>query len=356
MQLINAPAGAASSKRSRKPNPSKEARTAIRDASSDAIRKANAILQTDPGNPNSLTALVIAHGVERDYLALIDKSYRQSWQNARKAMDSALRLTQLHPAVQDAWFTIGFSDYLVSAAPFLVRPFMKMEGADGNRPRAISNLERAAASGRYLRPFAKMLLVDIYRQDGRKEDAARTLRELGFQQTGTFKNATDRGSSYPLMVYKNNFKLAFLNYTYGTNGVPTDAPTIVNLIDTVQMRKDLDEARATVNESMQRIHKGDFRAGLELLKPYALVPEAEIEVAIQQTVAQLPLISGRYGRSLGFEVLKEEKAGPYLHRITVLQRYERHVLRWRFLLYRRDTAWALNTFSFDDKVHELFTP
>lgn len=71
-----------------------------------------------------------------------------------------------------------------------------------------------------------------------------TLRELGFHQTGTFRNATDRGNSYPLMMYKDNFKLAFLNYTYGTNGVPTDAPTIVNLIDTAQMRKDLAEARA----------------------------------------------------------------------------------------------------------------
>lgn len=71
-----------------------------------------------------------------------------------------------------------------------------------------------------------------------------TLRELDFHQTGTFKNATDRGATYPLMMYKNNFKLAFLNYTYGTNGVPTDPPTVVNLIDTVQMKKDLHEARA----------------------------------------------------------------------------------------------------------------
>ncbi|MCW5923479.1 MAG: CapA family protein [Saprospiraceae bacterium] len=71
-----------------------------------------------------------------------------------------------------------------------------------------------------------------------------TLRELGFHQTGTFKNATDRASTYPLMMYKNNLKLAFLNYTYDTNGVPTEAPTIVNLIDTVQMGKDLAEARA----------------------------------------------------------------------------------------------------------------
>ena len=71
-----------------------------------------------------------------------------------------------------------------------------------------------------------------------------TLRNQGFQQTGTFKNQRDRDAFYPLMVYKNGFKLALLNYTYGTNGVPTDAPTIVNLIDTVQIAKDLAEARA----------------------------------------------------------------------------------------------------------------
>jgi poly-gamma-glutamate synthesis protein (capsule biosynthesis protein) len=69
-----------------------------------------------------------------------------------------------------------------------------------------------------------------------------TVRELGFQQTGTFKNQRDRDAFYPLMVYKKGFKLAFLNYTYGTNGIPTEAPTIVNLIDTVQIAADLAEA------------------------------------------------------------------------------------------------------------------
>lgn len=71
-----------------------------------------------------------------------------------------------------------------------------------------------------------------------------TLRDLGFQQTGTFKNQRDRGLFYPLMVYKNGFKLAMLNYTYDTNGVPTQEPTVVNLIDTAQMARDLAEARA----------------------------------------------------------------------------------------------------------------
>lgn len=71
-----------------------------------------------------------------------------------------------------------------------------------------------------------------------------TVREAGFLQTGTFRNQQERDLFYPLIVYKNDFKLAFLNYTYGTNGIPTEAPTIVNLIDTVQMAVDIAEAKA----------------------------------------------------------------------------------------------------------------
>lgn len=71
-----------------------------------------------------------------------------------------------------------------------------------------------------------------------------TLRKLGFQQTGTFRDQRDRSTTYPLMVYKNGFKIALLNYTYDTNGIPTEPPTVVNLIDTALMQADLAEARA----------------------------------------------------------------------------------------------------------------
>lgn len=72
----------------------------------------------------------------------------------------------------------------------------------------------------------------------------RTLRDHEFIQTGTFLDQRDRAAHYPLMLYKNGFKIALLNYTYGTNGMPTDAPTIVNLIDKDQIGKDLAEAVA----------------------------------------------------------------------------------------------------------------
>ena len=83
--------------------------------------------------------------------------------------------------------------------------------------------------------------------DGRGSGLVATLqilRDLGILQTGTFENQRRRDTFYPLMIYKDGFKIALLNYTYGTNGLPTDPPTIVNLIDTVQIKKDLAEAVA----------------------------------------------------------------------------------------------------------------
>jgi poly-gamma-glutamate synthesis protein (capsule biosynthesis protein) len=66
-----------------------------------------------------------------------------------------------------------------------------------------------------------------------------TLKDYGFYQTGTFKNNEEKELFYPLIVYKNGFKLAFLNYTYGTNGLSTKTPTVVNLIDTTLIKRDL---------------------------------------------------------------------------------------------------------------------
>lgn len=71
-----------------------------------------------------------------------------------------------------------------------------------------------------------------------------TLKDKGFLQTGTFASARERAAFYPLMLYKDGFKIAILNYTYGTNGVPDEPPTLVNLIDTVQIARDLEEAHA----------------------------------------------------------------------------------------------------------------
>jgi hypothetical protein len=150
----------------------------IESATRQTESRAKSILAHHPNDAEALMALMLAYGVQRDYLALVDKSYRQSWVSARLAQQYALQLTRTHPELQDAWFTIGFSDYLVSSVPFFLKPFMKMEAAEGNRAQAMANLRKAALGGRYLRGFAQLILAQIYRKDKQMSASDDMLRRL----------------------------------------------------------------------------------------------------------------------------------------------------------------------------------
>ncbi|MCB0737413.1 MAG: CapA family protein [Bacteroidetes bacterium] len=61
--------------------------------------------------------------------------------------------------------------------------------------------------------------------------------------TGTFKSAEEKAKTEPLIIEQNGFKLALLNYTYGTNGIPPSQPNVVNYIDKDQIAKDLEKAK-----------------------------------------------------------------------------------------------------------------
>jgi poly-gamma-glutamate synthesis protein (capsule biosynthesis protein) len=97
--------------------------------------------------------------------------------------------------------------------------------------------------------------------DRGKNGITRTINVLNQQaiaHTGTFVSQAERDSVYPLILEKNGFRIALLNFTYGTNGIPVPAPTRVNLIDTAQIRMDYEKARALcVDEVIAFVHWGE---------------------------------------------------------------------------------------------------
>ena len=68
---------------------------------------------------------------------------------------------------------------------------------------------------------------------------------LGIPHTGTWLDSTDYRQRNPLIIDKNGFRIAVLNYTYGTNGIPAPNPFIVNMLDSVNIFNDIATARAT---------------------------------------------------------------------------------------------------------------
>lgn len=81
---------------------------------------------------------------------------------------------------------------------------------------------------------------------GRKglERTIMMLDSLDIPHTGTFVDTVSRMNDSPLIIEKNGFKLALLNYTFSTNGLPVAKPNIVNRIDKNLIKKDLDKAKS----------------------------------------------------------------------------------------------------------------
>jgi poly-gamma-glutamate synthesis protein (capsule biosynthesis protein) len=94
--------------------------------------------------------------------------------------------------------------------------------------------------------FDALVTANNHCVDRGKKGLERTimmLDSLHIPHTGTFADTASRMNSYPLLLEKNGFRLALLNYTYGTNGLPVYKQNIVNRLDTAVMRKDLQRAR-----------------------------------------------------------------------------------------------------------------
>lgn len=59
-----------------------------------------------------------------------------------------------------------------------MRWFVRFDSVQGKKSRAVDQLRMAATRGRYLRPFAKILLAVITLRERRPEETIRLLEEL----------------------------------------------------------------------------------------------------------------------------------------------------------------------------------
>ncbi len=73
------------------------------------------------------------------------------------------------------------------------------------------------------------------------ERTIKTLDNINVDHVGTYENKNIRDSIYPFMTQIKGHKFAFLNYTYGTE-IEVEKPSIVNLIDTNQIKNDIKKA------------------------------------------------------------------------------------------------------------------
>ena len=94
--------------------------------------------------------------------------------------------------------------------------------------------------------FDIFLTANNHCMDTRTRGLIRTLDvldSLGIKHLGTYRSQTERDSVYPYIIKHGTIRIALLNYTYDTNGIPVAKPCIVNYIDTTVIKKDIIRAK-----------------------------------------------------------------------------------------------------------------
>lgn len=69
------------------------------------------------------------------------------------------------------------------------------------------------------------------------------LDSLGIKHTGTWKSKEARDTLSPELMESNGIRIAFLNSTYGTNGLTVSPPPLIDYIDTVRIAGDVAKSR-----------------------------------------------------------------------------------------------------------------
>lgn len=94
--------------------------------------------------------------------------------------------------------------------------------------------------------FDMMLTANNHCLDRRDKAARRTLKaldRLGVDHIGTFHDSTDRDSLVPFIKDINGFKIGFLNYTYGTNGIKPFEGIEVAMIEKDRIAKEIESTK-----------------------------------------------------------------------------------------------------------------
>jgi len=158
--------------------PDAKLRAAFFAADKQAQDLAQPQLKANPKDANALFAMTLSVGMQADYASLIDKQQLASLKMTREADQYAKRFLVVVPDAADAYLGLGMANYIVGSLSELKKFFLGFAGIHGDKKAGIQQLEIVANRGRYLRPFAKILLALAALREKKTEVARKQLAEL----------------------------------------------------------------------------------------------------------------------------------------------------------------------------------
>ena len=139
---------------------------------------AEARQRTNPNDGEALLALTLAAGMESDALTILEKKHLEGLKRMKEANKYAKRLLSQHPDATDAYVALGIANYIVGSLGTGSRFVLSFGGIHGDKKLGMQQIANAAQNGRYLQPFAKIVLALAARRENQTALAQNLLREL----------------------------------------------------------------------------------------------------------------------------------------------------------------------------------
>ena len=159
-----------------KPDP--ERMNHFREAVAQARQLARARQQEDPKDAEALFALALSAGMESDAESILLKRHLDGLKRMKEANEYAKQLLAQHPDAADAYIAPGIANYVIGSLNPGFRFALWFGGIHGDKKLGMQQTANTAENGRYLRPFAKIMLALAARREKQNALAQKLLREL----------------------------------------------------------------------------------------------------------------------------------------------------------------------------------
>ena len=164
------------------PNPGrmKGFENAIANARKIAIHR----LKSSPRDPEALYALTLCAGMQSDADSMLMKRHYDALKHLKEANANAELLLRDHPEAYDAYVAPGIAYYVIGSLPSSARFVLWFGGVHGDKRLGMSDVQKTADEGHYLKPFAMILLALSARREKMHDLALKNLRELNREFPG----------------------------------------------------------------------------------------------------------------------------------------------------------------------------
>ena len=159
-----------------KPDP--ERMKSFQDALDRARKLARERLAKNAADPEALFALTLAAGMESNADMVLKKQHLESLKRLKEANEHAKQLLAQQPDANDAYVALGAANYIIGSLSGGARFMLRFGGIHGDKKLGMEQLGKTVENGRYLQPFAKILLALAARREKQNPLAQKLLLEL----------------------------------------------------------------------------------------------------------------------------------------------------------------------------------